>query len=195
MKTFLLEIRASIICLLVFAMLVCGIYPLTVWGIAQLVFPEKANGSIVRANGKPIGSALIGQQFHDPKYFHPRPSSAGDGYDASNSRGSNLGPTSRKLVAGVSSRVVHYRKENDLPGKIEVPMDAVTSSASGLDPHISVENAMIQAQRVARSRGLPEEKVAGMVRRSVEGPDLRLFGQDRINVFKINLLLDGIKCD
>lgn len=195
MKNLIIQIQTSIICLLILVILVCGIYPLTVWAISQILLPEKANGSMMMVNGKLVGSSLIGQQFHDAKYFHPRPSSAGEGYDASNSGGSNLGPTSRKLMSQVAIRNLDYRRLNGLKTESPVPMDAVTSSASGLDPHISVQNALIQAIRVAKSRGLPEEKVAALVRHSVERPDLWLFGQERINVLKINLLMDEIKCD
>lgn len=193
MKNLLNELRISIMALLVLALLTCGFYPVAVWAVSQVLFPEKANGSIVAVNGRVIGSTLIAQQFNDPKYFHARPSFAGSGYDAAKSGGSNLGPTSRKLNDLVVSRADDYRRQNDLDREFPVPMDAVTASGSGLDPHISVENALVQARRVAKNRGISEEKVAEVVRRSVEGPDLGLFGQSRVNVLRINLLMEGLK--
>ncbi len=131
-----------------------------VWGVAQTLFPDKANGSLIMRNGKIIGSELLAQNFTDPKYFHPRPSAAGDaGYDATSSGGSNLGPTSKKLIDSVKERVEAYRSENNLPRMVPVPADAVTASASGLDPHISVKNALIQASRVAKARDMNEKDV------------------------------------
>jgi len=208
MKTLLEHLRVSAIATLALVVLVCGVYPLAVWGLAQLFFPEKANGSLIRnQNGQVIGSALIGQNFTGPSYFHPRPSAAGNGYDATQSGGTNLGPTSAKLINGIHQKtpdgkddpsnfdgvrdlVNAYRQENGLPSDAPVPADAVTRSASGLDPHISVANAMLQAPRVAGARGMSEEAVVALVKRHTEGPDLCIFGDAGVNVLKLNLALD-----
>jgi potassium-transporting ATPase KdpC subunit len=192
-KTFLQEIKISIVATLVVAVLLCGIYPIVVWGFAQLVFPRQANGSLIVRDGRIVGSALIAQAFTDGRYFHPRPSAAGsDGYDAANSGGSNLGPLSQKLMDQVKERVEAYRSENSLPPEVEVPADAVTASGSGLDPHISVKNAEIQAPRVAKARGMAEDEVMKLVRRYTEGPQLGFLGEARVNVFMLNLTLDTL---
>jgi K+-transporting ATPase ATPase C chain len=159
MKKLIAELRISLMATLSLAVILCGIYPLLVWVLAQGLFPAKANGSLVMGNGKILGSSLISQGFTAPKHFHPRPSAAGQGYDATSSGGSNLGPTSKKLVETVRQRVDEYRSENNLPPDALVPIDAVTASASGLDPHISLNNALLQAARVARARGLSEDIV------------------------------------
>lgn len=177
------------------ALLSCGGYPLTVWGIGQIFFPYQANGSIITIDGKPVGSVLLSQGFSDPKYFHPRPSFAGAGYDATRSGGSNLGPTSGKLVELVSARVDHYRRENGLDPEAHVPADAVTASASGLDPHISPENARIQAARVARARSINQNHIFDMILQCSSAPDLGILGHERVNVLKLNLMLDGHNCD
>src|SRR5450759_1245020 len=156
-KNILNELRISVIATVCLAVLLCGIYPAIVWGIAQGLFHSQANGSLVSVKGQVIGSSLLGQQFAGPGYFHPRPSAAGDGYDAANSSGSNLGPTSQKLITAAKERVDAYRAENNLAPGVLIPVDAVTASASGLDPHISVKNALLQARRVAEARGLGEE--------------------------------------
>jgi len=218
------------------------VYPLAMTGISQIMFPKQANGSLVRTGGKVIGSELIGQSFTKPEYFHPRPSSAGSGYDATASGGSNLGPTSAKLVRGttkvddkknevvdfdgVSLRIVHYSLENGIPyessvpldqfkdtngflndvklikafnddkapllftPKAPIPADAVTASASGLDPHISPDFALAQAARVAKARGISVEQTNQLISQFTEGPDLRLLGEPRVNVLKLNLALD-----
>ncbi len=154
MKTILSELKNSIIATFVFAIVLCGIYPLIVYGAGQLFFPHAANGSLIEGkNRELVGSELLGQMFSADKYFHPRPSAAGAGYDAANSSGTNLGPTSRKLMNSVKSAVEQYRKENNLAAGVLVPGDAVTSSGSGLDPHISVKNAEFQVARVAKARG------------------------------------------
>jgi K+-transporting ATPase ATPase C chain len=217
-------------------------YPLAMTGISQILFPSKANGSLIRSGDKVIGSELIGQNFSKPEYFHPRPSSAGNGYDPTASGGSNLGPTSAKLVRGttklddkknevvdfdgISLRLVHYCVENDIPydssipldrfkdasgslddvklikafndekaplvfkPKAAIPADAVTGSASGLDPHISPAFAQAQAARVAKARGISVDQANQMVARFTEGPDLGLLGEPRVNVLKLNLAMD-----
>ena len=191
MKNILTELRISLVVTLFLIVICCGIYPLAVWAIAQGLFPRQANGSLVEAKGKIVGSSLLAQGFAGPAYFHPRPSAAGQGYDAANSSGTNLGPTSKKLIEGVRERVAAYREENGLASDASVPADAVTSSASGLDPHISVENARLQAGRVAKARGLSREEVLGKIAIHTEDRDLMIFGEPRVNVLMLNLDLDG----
>jgi K+-transporting ATPase ATPase C chain len=228
----------------IFMTIVLGIvYPLTITGVSQLVFPKKANGSLIKVADKVVGSELIGQSFAKPEYFHPRPSSAGGGYDASASSGSNLGPTSAKLIRGttkiddkknevvdfdgISLRIVHYCVENGIPyessmpldqfkdakgglddvklikafndpkaplvftAKAPIPADAVTGSGSGLDPHITPDFALTQAQRVAKIRGIGVEQVNQLIAKHIEQPDLGFLGEPRVNVLKLNLALDG----
>ncbi len=219
------------------------VYPLAITGICQIVFPRQANGSLVTEGNRVIGSELISQSFARPEYFHPRPSSAGaSGYDATSSAGSNLGPTSSKLILGttklddkknevvdfdgISLRLVHYCLENGIPyqssvpldqfkdsngklddvklikafnddkaaltfmAKVPIPADAVTSSGSGLDPHISPANAALQAARVARARSVSVSQVKKLIAQATEAPSLGIFGDPRVNVLKLNLALD-----
>ena len=218
------------------------IYPLAMTGIAQIIFPNKANGSLIKAGDKVIGSEIIGQNFSKPEYIHPRSSSAGGGYDATASGGSNLGPTSAKLVHGttkmddkknevvdfdgINVRIVHYCVDNDVPyessrpladfkdskgdlddvklikafnddkapliftPKARVPADAVTASASGLDPHISPDYARVQMGRIAKIRGISSDKAQDLLAKFTEAPDLRVLGEPRVNVLKLNLALD-----
>ena len=175
---------------LVLTVLTGVIYPAVVTGIAQVVFPAQANGSLETVGGRVVGSRLIGQNFSKPEYFHPRPSAAGaNGYDAGASSGSNLGPTSQKLIDRVKGAVAQYRQEN--PGHTgPIPADAITASGSGLDPHISPANAGIQAARVAAARGVGVERVRGLVAAATEEPWLGLFGEPRVNVLALNLALD-----
>ncbi len=191
MKDLVAELRASIAATLLLAVLCCGIYPAVVWAVGQGLFSHKANGSLVRVDGKVVGSSLLAQGFTAPKYFHPRPSAAGQGYDAVNSGGTNLGPTSKKLIEDVKQRVADYRTENGLPPDARVPADAVTSSASGLDPHIGVRNALLQAARVAKARGIGEKDVLAKVGAHTEGRTLGFLGEPRVNVLTLNLSLDG----
>jgi len=194
MKVLFSEIRGAVLATVILAIVCCGIYPLLVFGISQVAFHDKANGSlIVDKDGTIHGSKLLGQGFTAEKYFHPRPSVAGNGYDAANSSGSNLGPTSQKLNDAIKDRIETYRKENGLKDSDPVPADAVTASGSGLDPHISVRNADIQVARVARSRGLDPKKVSEMVRGNTEGPDLGFLGEPAANVLKLNLALDSLQ--
>src|SRR5450631_1469212 len=227
----------------IFMTVVLGVgYPLLMTGISQVIFPKQANGSLIKAGDKVIGSEIIGQNFSKPEYFHPRPSSAGGGYDAGASSGSNLGPTSAKLVRGttkmddkknevvdfdgINLRIVHYCDENGIPyessmpldgfkdasgglddvklikafnddkapllfqPKAQIPADAVTMSASGLDPHVSPDTARAQASRVAKARGVTAEQIEQLIARNTEGPDLGLLGEPRVNVLKLNLALD-----
>jgi potassium-transporting ATPase KdpC subunit len=191
MKELVAELRASIAATLLLAVLCCGIYPAVVWAVGQGLFSHKANGSLVKVDGKVAGSSLLAQGFTAPNYFHPRPSAAGQGYDAAGSSGTNLGPTSKKLIESVKERVDAYRVENGLTPDARVPADAVTSSASGLDPHISVRNAMLQAARVAKARGLGEKDVLAKVGAHTEGRTFGLLGEPRVNVLTLNLSLDG----
>lgn len=184
------ELSRALRIALVLTVLTGLIYPALVTGVAQLVFPRQAHGSLVTRNGRTVGSALIGQTFTRPGYFHPRPSAAGgQGYDATASSGSNLGPTSRKLADRVRASIAQYREENGgYAGPI--PADAVTASASGLDPHISPENARIQAARVARARGAVPDRVVALVDQHIEKPWLGFLGEPRVNVLQLNLDLD-----
>ena len=226
-----------------FATLLFGVaYPLLMTGISQVIFPKQANGSLIQVGDKVVGSELIGQNFSKPEYFHPRPSAAGNGYDATASGGSNLGPTSAKLVHGtikmddkknevvdfdgINLRIVHYCLENDIPyessvpldqfkdasgglddvklikafnddkaplvfrSKAPIPADAITTSASGLDPHISPASAEAQIARVARARNVPSPQVQALVSAHTEGPGLGFLGEPRVNVLLLNLALD-----
>ena len=195
MKTqeLLREVKVSVLATLALLIILCGIYPLVVWGIAQVAFPNQANGSLVEVKGKIVGSGLLAQNFSGPQYFHPRPSAAGDvGYDGASSGGSNLGPLSRKLFDQVKERVDKYRTENNLPAATLVPADAVTASGSGLDPHLSLRNAAIQAPRVAQARKVSADKVARLIRDFTEGPDLGFLGDPGVNVLRLNLALDAL---
>ena len=269
------HLRVSVIATVVLAIICCGIYPVVVWGLAQVVFHNKANGSLITKSGAPtdddkqaVGSALLGQPFSDAKYFHPRPSAAGNGYDPTSSGGSNLGPLSAKLLNGTTKpapppspapqaastapptapvaagpttqpavvvdydgiklRTILYAQENNIDivdasqplksfqddkGNYDrvklivafndadhpltfrtakpVPADAVTASGSGLDPHISVDNALIQAPRVAAARKIPVDKVNALIGQFNEGPDLGIFGDPAVNVLKLNVALDN----
>jgi len=191
MKNWMKELRISLVAVLCLAVLLCGLYPAAVWVLAQGLFPAKANGSLIVRSGTTLGSSLIGQGFNGPQYFHPRPSAAGQGYDAARSGGSNLGPTSKKLIDEVRQRAADYRAENNLGPEILVPADAVTASASGLDPHISLNNALFQASRVARARGLNETNIRKLVEAYTEGRDMGILGEPRVNVLMLNLALDG----
>jgi potassium-transporting ATPase KdpC subunit len=193
MKDFFSHIRGAIVATFVLAVVCCVVYPLVVFGISQVLFRDKANGSlIVDPGGTVRGSKLLGQGFTASKYFHPRPSAAGNGYDATSSGGSNLGPTSRKLNDAIKDRIAAFRAENGLKETDPVPADAVTASGSGLDPHISLQNAELQVPRVAKTRGVAEEKVRKFVQQNTDGPDLAVFGQPGVNVLLLNRALDEL---
>ena len=211
MKTLLTEFKTALLLTLVFAVLLCGAYPLAVWAAGQALFPGKANGSlVVDKDGTVRGSALLAQNFSSDKYFQPRPSAAGNGYDDMNSGGTNLGPTSAKLANGVHAKdakgkdvgdpgnfdgikdlVAAYRAGNGLKDTDPVPADAVTRSGSGLDPHISVANAQLQAARVAKARGLALDRVQAFIAAATDGRDLGVIGEPGVNVLRLNVALDG----
>jgi K+-transporting ATPase ATPase C chain len=192
MKNIISDIKNTVLITIIGVVVLCFIYPVVVWGLGQAIFHFQANGSIITAkDGTPLGSAIIGQNFSDDQYFNSRPSAAGTGYDATNSSGTNLGPTSQKLHDSIQAAVVAYRKQNGLAADALVPADAVTSSASGLDPDISVKNAMLQVARVAKTRKLSPDDVTALVQKYTEGRDFGIFGEPRVNVLKLNLALDG----
>ena len=194
MKNIFAEFGRSIVATIFFAVILCGLYPLVVYGVGQLLFPHQANGSLLVDKSNTVrGSALLAQNFTGAQYFHPRPSAAGaNGYDATSSSGSNLGPTSSNLVANITGNIATYRSDNNLATNAPVPADAVTASASGLDPHISVANAEIQIPRVAKARGISEEQVRKLVQQNTSGRDLGIFGEPRVNVMALNFALDGL---
>lgn len=191
------QLRPAIMLVIVMTLITGIAYPLAVTGIAQVVFPDKAAGSLIERDGKIIGSELIGQSFIDPDtgatlagYFRSRPSAAGAGYDAMASSGSNLGPTNPVLIERVTSDAAIIRTENDLAADAQIPVDLLTSSGSGLDPHISLAAAEIQIDRVARQRGISDDNVRAIVAEYTEGRTLGLLGEPRVNVLQVNLALD-----
>lgn len=202
------QLRPAIMSVLVLTVLTGLIFPAIITVLSQMAFPAQAKGSLIEQNGKVIGSSLIGQSFAAPKYFHPRPSAAGSGYDAGASSGTNLGPTSSKLLkgieddpktkadesfAGIPQLAAAYRKENNLESSTRLPADAVTRSASGLDPQISPANAELQAVRVAKARGISVETVKHLVAQNTETRQLGVLGEPRVNVLQLNLALDAAK--
>jgi K+-transporting ATPase ATPase C chain len=210
------HLYASIVATIALLIIVSGIYPLIVWGISQVIFPVQANGSFLKKDGgyttneqEAVGSELMGQNFTGAHYFHPRPSAAGAGYDGAASGGTNLGPLSDKLLNGVADNpetkdidesysgirqlAAAYRQENALSENALVPADAVTRSGSGLDPHISVQNAQLQKARVARARGLDESAVQKAIDQNTDGRSFGILGEPGVNVLKLNLALDRLE--
>jgi potassium-transporting ATPase KdpC subunit len=204
------QLRPALLLTVFFVLLTGLAFPVAVWAIGSLAFPDRASGSLLRdAQGKPVGSGLLGQSFARREYFHPRPSAAGSGYDAANSSGTNLGPTSDKLVKGIQDDPATkdvdetylgfgdlaqaYREENGLAPDAPVPADAATRSGSGLDPHISPRNAELQVARVAKARNLAEARVRLLVTAHTQPRTLGIFGEPRVNVLELNLALDALK--
>jgi len=203
------QLRPAVLMVLAF-MMVCGLlFPVLITGLSQVLFPRQTKGSLLERDGHIVGSELVGQRFTAPEYFHPRPSAAGAGYDGMASGGTNLGPTSGKLIRGVHRKpgdgendpgdfdgiqdlAAAYRGENGLAPDAPVPVDAVTRSASGLDPHISPANAALQVGRVARARGMSEEVVRGLVRANTRGRQFGVLGEPRVNVLELNLAVDAL---
>jgi len=184
------NLKIAILMTVVTTVLLGIIYPLVVTGLAQVLFHDKANGQLVVRSGEVIGSRIIGQGFSGPGYLHSRPSAAGNGYDAANSGGSNLGPTNHVLIDRVKTDVARLQAEN--PGQ-PVPVDLVTTSASGLDPDITIAGAEFQVPRVARERGLSEEQVRQVIQQHTSGRQLGFLGEPRVNVLEVNLALDQMK--
>lgn len=174
--------------------LICGlVYPLAVTGISQSFFFDQANASLIKNGDMIIGSLLIGQRFTGREYFHGRPSAIDPPYDASNSGGSNMAPTSAKLIELARKRVIQVRKENNLPADAPIPADLVLASASGLDPHISPQSALLQVRRIAEERKTDEREIKILIEENTEQPLLGFWGKERVNILKLNLALDGIK--
>jgi len=185
------DLRTAIIAFVLFSALLGLAYPYAITGIAQTVFHRQANGSVVSVNGSDVGSSLVGQNFSSAAYFHPRPSAAGtNGYDASSSSGSNLGPSSQALATRVAGDVATVRKDNNLPANAKVPVDAVTASGSGLDPHISPAYADLQVARVAKARGATEADIRALVSTYTDGSTFGVLGEPRVNVLRLNIALD-----
>lgn len=182
------QLRPALLMTLVLTALTGLLYPFAVTGVSQLLFHQQANGSLITKNGVIVGSRLVGQTFTGAQYFHPRPSAAGNGYDATASGGSNLGPTNPDLAKRLATDAAAYRTANGVTGPI--PSDAITTSASGLDPDISPANAMLQVRRVANARHADAAQVASLVKQHIEERDLGLFGEPRVNVLELNLALD-----
>ncbi len=203
------NIRPALLLTVFFVLLTGFAFPAMVWGVGRVAFPFEAGGSLIKdGKGNVVGSSLLGQTFTKPEYFHPRPSAAGSGYDAANSSGTNLGPTSDKLVNGIKDDPATeadetylgfgdlaktYREENGLAPDTVIPADAATRSSSGLDPDISPGNAELQAARVAKARGIDPQKVMQLVSQNTTGRSLGLFGEPRVNVLKLNLALDAAR--
>jgi len=204
------HLRPALLLTLFFVVITGLCFPVVVWAIGRVAFPSQAAGSLITdAQGKVVGSSLLGQSFSKPEYFHPRPSAAGAGYDAANSSGTNLGPTSDKLVKGIKDDPATkdvdetylgfgdlakaYREENGLPVDAVIPADAATRSGSGLDPEISIANAELQVARVAKARYLSTDRVRQLVAANSSGRILGVLGEPRVNVLLLNLALDGLK--
>jgi K+-transporting ATPase ATPase C chain len=187
------QLRPAIVSVIVWMVFTGIAFPFAITGISQVAFPHQANGSLLTRDGHVVGSHWIAQGFTSPRYFHPRPSAAGAGYDATASSGTNLGPTSAKLVHDLGALATAYRTENGLAADAVLPADAITRSGSGLDPHVSPANANLQVARVAKARGLPEATVRALVARATEGRQWGFLGEPRVNVLELNLALDAAR--
>lgn len=190
MRAFIRQLRPALLAVVAFTVLLGVVYPLVATAVGQLVFHHEANGSLIERDGVVVGSELLGQSFADPGYFHSRPSAAGGGYDGAASSGSNLGPLNPDLLASIDERVAAYREENGLSDDVAVPVDAVTASGSGLDPHISVANARLQAPRVAAERGMSFDAVLSLIDEHTDARALGVLGEPGVNVVLLNLALD-----
>jgi K+-transporting ATPase ATPase C chain len=185
------QVFPALVVFLVLTVLTGVVYPLVLTGVSQVAFPGRSDGSLIERDGTVVGSRLLGQSFSGARYFHPRPSAAGDGYDGASSSASNLGPTNEDLLTAIEERVAAYRELNRVASEADVPVDAVTASGSGLDPHISSANARLQAPRVAESRGLPLEEVLDLVDEHTDDRSLGFLGEPGVNVLELNLALDS----
>jgi K+-transporting ATPase ATPase C chain len=184
----------SFLLLVIFIVILGLLYPLVVTGISRIIFPAKSAGSLIYSGNKIIGSELIGQNFTGDKYFHPRPSAAGkNGYDAISSGGSNLAPTNKDFISTVDERLSAFKTENNLPDNTIIPADIVTTSGSGLDPDISIESAMLQINRISIARGIPAIKIEDLIVENTENRLLGFLGEPKVNVLKLNLLLDNLQ--
>lgn len=199
-RTLLRQLRPAIVLTLALTIITGILYPIVTTGVAQVLFPSQANGSLVYSDGKPVGSKLIGQYWTQPRYFHGRPSATVNlqgtpmPYEADNSAGSNLGPTNANLTQTVQQRIADLKRENpDVPAGTPIPIDLVTASASGLDPDISVAGAYYQIPRIAKARGMSQEAVREIVDQHIAGRFLGIFGEPRVNVLEVNLVLDRIE--
>jgi len=192
MRTFTRQLRPAIVAVVVFTFILGVAYPLVVTALGQVAFHDNANGSLIKVDGEVVGSELLGQNFVAPEYFHPRPSAAGAGYDASASSGSNYGPANPDFLTAIDERVAAYREENGLTADAPVPVDAVTASASGLDPAISIANARLQAPRVATERGIELAEVLTLIDDHTTDRDLGVLGEPAVQVLPLNLALDAL---
>jgi K+-transporting ATPase ATPase C chain len=187
------HVKQAMLVFVVFSLL-CGlVYPFLITAVSQFLFHWRSNGSIITSGNQILGSELIGQKFDSPKYFQGRPSATDPAYNASTSGGSNYGPSNTKFIEEVKKRIEEVRNENGLPSNVPIPADLVLASSSGLDPHISIESAMLQVKRIARERGLPEPEVEKVVNQHIERRLLGIWGQPRVNVLKLNLAMGKLK--
>jgi K+-transporting ATPase KdpC subunit len=187
------QVKQAILVFVVFSLL-CGlVYPFLITAVSQFLFHWRSNGSIITSGNQILGSELIGQKFYSSKYFHGRPSATDPAYNASASGGSNSGPSNVKFRDEVMKRIEEVRNENGLPSNVSIPADLALASSSGLDPHISIESTMLQVKRIARERGLPESEVEKVVNQHIEPRLMGIWGQPRVNVFKLNLAMDKLK--
>jgi potassium-transporting ATPase KdpC subunit len=187
------NILRSFLLLIIFIIMLGFLYPLLITGVSKIFFPFRSTGSFIKSEDKIVGSELLGQNFKGEQYFHPRPSAAGkDGYDPLSSGGSNYAPTNEDFISIVKERINNFRKDNNLKDDIKIPSDAVTSSGSGLDQDITVDNALLQAGRIAKKRNIPVSDINDLIRKNTEKRMLGFLGEPKVNVLKLNLLLDNL---